>query len=214
MTVSYPPLRPTNVIRHRPSMSDSDSFKLTPSLGSARGSVKCEIGTASTKKAEKVQGLPVTITSHRSLRQTSSAYSLASTSRGYPSSHRAVNLSHGHIGAYKNGSPIQRYPSTHRKLAVKTPVKFNRRSTRSFQVLHDEPSGENITIKVDIKQTEEAVAVSKDNIHISGATLAEDSADESPIHSDVDRRYVKLGVGPTVRYSKDAREVLMGKSPK
>ncbi|PVH74336.1 hypothetical protein DL98DRAFT_658817 [Cadophora sp. DSE1049] len=213
MTVSYPPLRPSNVIRHRPSMSDSGSFKVTPSLGSARGSVKYEVGTASAKKAQKVQGLPVTIASQRSLRQTSSAYSLAAASRGSASSHRVANLSHGHVGAYKNGSPIQRYPSTHRKPAVKTPVKFNRRSTRSFQVLHDNSSGDNITIKVDIEQTEESIGVNKENINVSGVTLAEDSADESPIRSDVDRRYVKLGVGPTVRYSKDAREVLMGKSP-
>ncbi|KAH7371770.1 hypothetical protein BKA64DRAFT_768005 [Cadophora sp. MPI-SDFR-AT-0126] len=213
MTVSYPPLRPSNVIYHRPSMSDSGSFRVTPSLDSARGSTKNETGTASTKKAQKAQAFPVTITSQRSLRQTSSAYSLSAASRGPASSYRAANLSHGHIGAYKNGSPIQRYPSTHRKPAIKTPVKFNRRNTRNFQVLSDNSSGENITIKVDIQQTEESIGANKENFDVSGVTLTEDSAGESPLRSDVDRRYVKLGVGPTVRYSKDAREVLMGKSP-
>ncbi|KAG4437422.1 hypothetical protein IFR05_007104 [Cadophora sp. M221] len=213
MTVSYPPLKPSNVIRHRPTLSDS-SFKVTPSLKSARGSVGYEVGVAATKKAQKVQGLPVTITSQRTLHQASSGYSLAA-SRGSAttSTQRVVSLSHGgHIGAYKNGSPIQRYPSSS-KAAIKTPVKFNRRKTRDFQVLSDNCSDDNIEVKVDIQQTEEVRKPSKENFDISGDTLAEDSVVESPARSDGGRRYVKLGVGPTVRYSKDAREVLMGKSP-
>lgn len=214
MTVSYPPLKPSNIVRHRPSLSDS-SFKVTPSFKSARGSISYEVGTAAAKKAKKAQGLPVTITSQRTLHQTSSSYSLAA-SRGSATAttQRVISLSHGgHIGAYKNGSPIQRYPSSS-KAVVKTPVKFNRRKTRDFQVLSDKCSDDNIEVKVDIQQTEEILEPSKDNFDISGDILAGDFAVESPARSDGGRRYVKLGVGPTVRYSKDAREVLMGKSPK
>ncbi|KAH7319070.1 hypothetical protein BKA65DRAFT_569242 [Rhexocercosporidium sp. MPI-PUGE-AT-0058] len=215
MTVSYPPLKPSNVVRHRPSLSDS-SFKVAPSLKSARGSVKYEVGTASTKQAQKVQGLPVTITSQRNLRQTSSGYSLAGSRPSAPTSNqRMVSLSHGgHIGAYKNGSPIQRYPSSSKvKALAKTPVKFNRRKTRDFQVLSDNCSDDDIDVNADITQTGEIVEPNKENFDISGDTLAKNHAAESPARSDGGRRYVKLGVGPTVRYSKDAREVLMGKSP-
>ncbi|KAL2059991.1 hypothetical protein VTL71DRAFT_9813 [Oculimacula yallundae] len=212
MTVDYPPLKPSNVSRHRPTMSDT-SFEVTPSLRSVRDSTNFEIGTASTKTSLKVQGLPVTITSQRTLHPASSGIPVpgARASGSGPIStrpRRVASLSHGgHIGAYKNGSPIQRYPSSP-KAVTKTPIKFNRRKARDFQVLPDSSpdDGLKVKVKVDVKQTEENLDASED-------TLIDDSILEIPAQSDTDRRYTKLGVGPTVRYSKDAREVLMGKSP-
>ncbi|CZT12512.1 uncharacterized protein RAG0_16312 [Rhynchosporium agropyri] len=216
MTVDYPPLKPSN-IGHRPSRSDT-SFEVTPSLRSARGSASFEVGTASTKTSLKVQGLPVTITSQRSLRPTTSGFS--STASRIPgstttSTRRVTSLSHGgHIGAYKNGSPIQRYPSSI-KSTGKAPGKFNRRQARDFQVLPDSSpdDGFKVQVEVDAEQTEETLESGMENFNISGLTLADDSMAGLPVQSDSDRRFDKLGVGPTVRYSKDAREVLMGKSP-
>ncbi|KAK0117925.1 hypothetical protein ONS95_012238 [Cadophora gregata] len=213
MAVSYPPLRPSNVMRHQPSMSDSGNLKVTTSLGSARGSIKSDVGTAATETARSCRDVAVTTTCQGSHHPNSNAYSLAAAPRGSASTHHPATLSHGHIGAYKNGSPMQRYDSTHRKPEVKTPIKFNRHSTRRLQVLQDNSLDENTTMKVDMEQTEDSIIVNKVKIDVSGSISTEIPTDESPFRSDVDRRYLKLGVGPTVRYSKDAREVLMGKSP-
>lgn len=224
MSVSYPPLKPSNVARHRPWVSDS-SFKPTPSPCYSRRSENHEVRIASLKTSQKGQGLPVTIasrrtiqqaSSQRTLHQTSCTKSLASSRKPVSTSaQRALSYNHGgHVGAYKNGSPVQRYPSTKKTVITKTPVKFNRRKIRDFQVLSDTASDDEIEMKVVLEQTVQIIQPEKGNFDGSDFTLAEDSEVNSPARSDGGRRYAKLSVGATVRYSKDAHGILMGKSPK
>ncbi|KAK6582145.1 hypothetical protein PZA11_005842 [Diplocarpon coronariae] len=194
MSQNYPPLLPNQPpVRTSSLRKSDDSFKVSPSLANIRYSGRFETAP---KTAIRVQN-------PRALRGTSKGFSPQSDTRIAAPVQRAAPLAH--VGAYqaKKRKPYTMTTSPTDTLAMTSP-------TINLAQL----KGGVADLKTLIKLVEESSA-DPDNADGKKGELAEgaSSPDDSPARSDGGRRFAKFGVGPAVKYSRDAHEVIMGTRP-
>ncbi|CAL3973676.1 unnamed protein product [Diplocarpon coronariae] len=194
MSQNYPPLLPNQPpVRTSSLRKSDDSFKVSPSLANIRYSGRFETAP---KTAIRVQN-------PRALRGTSKGFSPQSDTRIAAPVQRAAPLAH--VGAYqaKKRKPYTMTTSPTDTLAMTSP-------TINLAQL----KGGVADLKTLIKLVEESSA-DPDNADGEKGELAEgaSSPDDSPARSDGGRRFAKFGVGPAVKYSRDAHEVIMGTRP-
>jgi hypothetical protein len=174
-----------------PAHSDDSKFKAAPSLLSADDNASdADLGTATViiQKANTSSVKIVRAPLQRTQRQSSAKYSL-STPR--PSRSRVLSLSH--VAAHKSGSPVQR------KAAAGNP------SRSKLNV--EKTSG----IKKDMFNEEKGVlseTKSMSNIKRKVSSISPPVPD-TPV-DDTLSRSVRYGLGPMVRFSTEASEVIMG----
>jgi hypothetical protein len=214
---SYPPLqpgaaKPASTSSDSPP-SDSGSFEVTPSLCSISDNAfaEFEIGVAKNIDVDNIcEQSARSITTSRSTNYSLSAPRLAEC--------RVASLSH--VAIHKDGSPMQRKKAN--------PHDVRGRDTLSNKV---KSRVDETTIKVvekDLPQVPKDFTSKEgltggggriESLGITGAPFLEGTRSgcaESPKSEKYDtplRRSHKFGVGPTVRFSKDAHEVIMGSGP-
>jgi hypothetical protein len=235
LNTSYPPLQPTQTGGDSP--SDIGSFKTTPSLYSAQENapLDVEFGTAVAKTALRASASALDFHSPfpskdgsleeqivRPLSVNSSKSANYSISAPRISERRAASF--GHVASQKNGSPI------HRK---QVSAKVNRHEFRGYEALST--TGQRRIAKASLARVEDTLyqppkqvvkygRPSSSNAYQKGFTT--ELPDTEPnngdrrvnyesralSHDDSSRRSIKYGFGATVRFSNDAREVIMGGS--
>ena len=174
-----------------PAHSDDSKFKAAPSLLSADDNASdADLGTATViiQKANTSSVKIVRAPLQGTQRQSSAEYSL-STPR--PSGSRVSSL--GHVAAHKSGSPMQR------KAVAGNP---NRSKLNVEKTLR---------IKKDLFSEEKGVLSETylSNIERKVSNISR-PVPGTPV-DDTLRRSVKYGLGPMVRFSTEASEVIMGK---